>query len=86
MPAPPTSLRNYVGNQVNLRQYGAEGNAVLLTFVSTRCPTICPQITSVLHQTLTVMPPSERGRLQVIAVSIDPPGDTPTSVAAFLRR
>ena len=82
--APPISLRNYVGVPVNLSQY--QGQAVLLTFVYSHCETVCAQITSELGQALTAMPPTERHRVQIIAVSVDPRGDTPASIAAFLRR
>jgi protein SCO1/2 len=86
VPAPPVSLRSYEGNQVSLNQYSQRGEAVLVAFLSTRCPGVCPQIASELHQALVALPFAERRGLQVVAVSTDPHGDTPTSVDAFLRR
>jgi protein SCO1 len=81
-PAPPLVLKNYLGNTVNLADY--RGKAVLVTFLYTHCPDVCPLITSMLHTALTRMSPSERRRTQIIAVSVDPRGDTARSVASFL--
>jgi cytochrome oxidase Cu insertion factor (SCO1/SenC/PrrC family) len=85
VPAPPVSLRDYRGRPVSLSEYQARGQAVLLTFVASRCPAGCP-IAAALRQTLARMPASERARLQIVAVSLDPRGDWPASVAAFLAR
>jgi protein SCO1/2 len=80
-PAPPLQLRNYLGQQVNIDHY--RGKAVLVTFLYTNCPDICPLITANLHNVLDQLGASAR-RVQVIAVSVDPRGDTPHAVAHFL--
>ncbi len=80
-PAPPLSLRNYMGQRVNLDSY--RGKAVLVTFLYTHCPDVCPLITSSLHASLELLG-KEASRAQVIAVSVDPRGDTPKAIAAFL--
>lgn len=80
--APPLALRNYLGNPVNLA--GDRGKAVLVTFLYTHCPDVCPLIASKLHTALTRMSASERRQVQIIAVSVDPRGDTPKTVAQFL--
>ena len=46
-PAPPIELRNYLGQPVTLAQY--RGRAVLVTFLYTNCPDVCPLITSNLR-------------------------------------
>jgi len=81
-PAPPLALRNYLGQPVNLESY--RGKAVLVTFLYTDCPDICPLITSNLRVAQTLMSKSARAKTQIIAVSVDPKGDTPQAVAAFL--
>ena len=43
-PAPALALNNSLGEPVNLAQY--KGKAVLLTFIYTHCPDICPLIVS----------------------------------------
>ena len=80
--APALALDNYLGTPVNLTNY--RGKAVLITFLYTHCPDICPLIASHLHTALVEMPAAERRKLQIIAVSVDPRGDTPSTVAQFL--
>ncbi len=80
--APPLALRNYLGTPVNIASY--RGEAVLVTFLYTHCPDVCPLIASHLHTALAEMPAAERRKLQIIAVSVDPRGDTPSTVAQFL--
>jgi protein SCO1/2 len=81
-PAPPISLRNYLGQPVTLGAY--RGRAVLVTFLYTHCPDICPLITSNLRVALAMLG-ARASQAQVIAISVDPRGDTPASVTAFLR-
>jgi protein SCO1 len=81
-PAPATELRNYLGQSVTLARY--RGEPVLLTFLYTHCPDVCPLITSNLRAALEMLG-SRAARTQVIAISVDPRGDTPASVASFLR-
>src|SRR5579863_3529351 len=83
VPEPPLQLNNYLGQSVNLRYY--RGKAVLVTFIYDHCPDTCPLMVSHLHTALTLMPAAERAKLQIIAVSVDPRGDTRTTVAAFLH-
>jgi protein SCO1/2 len=88
--APPTlqaatpqfALRDSVGRLVRLSQF--RGKAVLLTFIYDHCPDVCPLIVSNLHNALLKLG-SQASRLQIIAVSVDPKGDTPATVNAFLK-
>jgi protein SCO1/2 len=80
--APPIHLRNYLGQPVTLSEY--RGKAVLVTFLYTHCPDICPLITSNLRVVLNMLG-ARASRAQIIAISVDPRGDTPLSVADFLR-
>jgi protein SCO1/2 len=79
--APPLELKNYLGQTVNIDQY--RGKAVLVTFVYTHCPDVCPLIVSNLHNAQALLG-KEASKAQVIAVSVDPKGDTPKSVSHFL--
>ncbi len=83
-PAPPLALRNYLGQPVNIASY--RGKAVLVTFLYTNCPDVCPLITSNLRVAQNLMGSKTASRAQIIAVSVDPRGDTPEAVAAFLAR
>ena len=80
--APPLTLRNYLGQPVNIDSY--RGKAVLVTFLYTHCPDVCPLITSNLRVAQNLMGPATAAKVQIIAVSVDPRGDTPKTVAAFL--
>jgi protein SCO1/2 len=79
--APEIALRNFRGEPVRLSQF--RGKAVLLTFIYDHCPDTCPLIVSKLHATLGLLG-AHAGDVQVIAVSVDPVGDTPTTVTNFL--
>jgi protein SCO1/2 len=80
--APALDLRNYLGRRVTLAQY--RGRAVLVTFLYTHCPDVCPLIATNLAAALRRLGPGA-ARVQAIAVSVDPRGDKPAAVAAFLR-
>ena len=81
-PAPPLKLNNYLGQPVNLTNY--RGNAALVLFIYDHCPDICPLIVSNLHAAQNQMSAAERKQMQIIAVSVDPKGDTPQTVKKFL--
>jgi protein SCO1/2 len=78
---PQFALRDSTGKLVRLSQF--KGKAVLLTFIYDHCPDTCPLIVANLRNALLKLGPTA-GRLQIIAVSVDPAGDTPTTVKAFL--
>lgn len=82
--APPLRLKNYLGQTVNIDSY--RGKAVLVTFLYTNCPDVCPLITSNLRVAQNLMSAKARAGTQIIAVSVDPKGDTRQAVAAFLQR
>ena len=78
---PQFALKDSTGKLVRLSQF--RGKAVLLTFIYDHCPDVCPLIVSNLHNALLKLGPAAK-RLQIIAVSVDPKGDTPATVKAFL--
>jgi protein SCO1/2 len=80
--APPLALRNYLGDRVNLDHY--RGEAVLVTFLYTHCVDVCPVIAANLAVALDRLGPQARN-VQIIAVSVDPRGDTRKTVTAFLK-
>jgi protein SCO1/2 len=80
-PAPGFSLRDAAGRPVRLSDF--RGKAVLLTFIYDHCPDTCPLIVGNLHAALQQLGPGAR-KAQVIAVSVDPIGDTPKSVRQFV--
>jgi protein SCO1/2 len=79
--APELKLRNSLGEPIDLSQY--RGKAVLVTFIYTHCPDICPLIVSHL-KTAQAELGAKADDLQIVAVSTDPRGDNPRTVANFL--
>jgi protein SCO1 len=83
-PAPPPdfALRDQHGRLVRLS--GLRGKAVLLTFLYTHCPDVCPLTAANLNTALARLG-TQRKNVDVLAVSVDPRGDTPAAVRAFVR-
>lgn len=81
IPAPELGLRNWDGTPVRMSDY--RGKAVLVTFLYTRCPDICPLTIDNLVRVKTRLGPKGR-RLAIVVVSVDPKGDTPANVRRFL--
>jgi protein SCO1/2 len=75
--APNFALRDENGKRVTMKEY--RGRVVVVTFLYSRCRTECPvqaqQIKGALDDIGKPVP--------VLSVSVDPPGDTPTSVKHF---
>jgi protein SCO1/2 len=80
-PAPPLALRDSFGRPVDLRRY--RGDAVIVTFVFVNCPDVCPLILDNLRTAQIQLGPAADD-LHVLAVSVDPEGDTPRAVNRFL--
>jgi protein SCO1/2 len=81
--APPITLHDAVGTPVTLA--AQHGRYVLVTFIYTHCPDVCPLITQNLNAALRAIGPSARKNVRVLAVSVDPVGDTPKTVKAYAR-
>jgi protein SCO1/2 len=85
LPAPPLhTLRNYDGSPFDLAS--ERGKAVFVTFLYAHCPDVCPLIASNLHNAYAKMTPAMRSEVAIVAVSVDPHGDTAGAVAAFMRQ
>lgn len=56
----------------------------MLTFLYTHCRDVCPLIAAQLNQALSRLE-GARSRVRVLAVSVDPKGDTPAAVRRFIR-
>ncbi len=80
-PAPELGLRTWNGTRVTMARY--EGKAVLVTFVYVGCPDICPLIIDNLVHVKRRLGAAGK-QLRIVAVSVDPVGDTPAAVRRFL--
>lgn len=81
-PSPDFALRDSTGKLVRLSQF--KGKAVLLTFIYDHCPDVCPLIVANFHTALAKLG-AQASKVQIVAVSVDPKGDTPKTVKAFLK-
>jgi protein SCO1/2 len=77
-PAPTFRLTDQDGRAVALS--GGRG-VTLVTFLYVHCPDVCPLIASRLDAALPQLGKGAR----VLAVSVDPKGDTPSAVRAYVR-
>jgi protein SCO1 len=58
---------------------------VFMTFLYAHCPDVCPLIAANLHNAYARMTPAQRAKSDIVAVSVDPHGDTAGTVAAFMQ-
>jgi protein SCO1/2 len=80
-PAPPLALRDSLGRPVDLERF--RGDAAIVTFVYVHCPDVCPLIMDNLRTAVSELGPAAAD-LHVLAVSVDPEGDTRQAVNRFL--
>ena len=67
-----------------VRLSAQRGNLVLIAFLYAHCPDVCPLTAESLNQVLGELGP-DRSRVRVLAISVDPAGDTPEAVQAFAK-
>jgi protein SCO1/2 len=77
---PDFALHDQHGKTVRLS--AQRGNVVLLTFLYTHCPDLCPLTASSLNAVLAETGP----RVEVLAVSVDARGDTNAAIRRFARQ
>ena len=82
VPAPDFHLQDQNGKAVSLAQM--QGKVVVLTFWYTHCPDMCPLAAEKVHQTLITLGKQAK-QVAVLAVSVDPFNDTPTSARQFAQ-
>jgi protein SCO1/2 len=80
IPAPDFRLRDQFGREVSLSQF--KGMPVVITFLYTHCTDVCPQIADRLYATMLGLS-KDAGRVAVLALSVDPAGDTQASALRF---
>ncbi len=62
-----------------------QGKVVVLTFLYTSCPDVCPLTAETLRQAQQKLTAGERAQTVLIAVSVDPLRDTPQAVQGFAK-
>jgi protein SCO1 len=81
--APRIRLADARGGTFDTRSLA--GRPYLVTFLYANCPDVCPLIGAELRDTLAQLGGDAR-RIGVVAVSVDPRGDTPAAVRSWLKR
>ncbi len=82
IPAPDFQLKDQSGNSISLAQF--KGKPVVLTFLYTHCPDVCPLTAEKLHATMQSLGQNAQ-QVAVLAVSMDPKGDTAAAAQNFSK-
>jgi protein SCO1/2 len=80
--APETAGRGADGAEILVPR---EGRPAVVTFLFTECPDVCPLIANQLAAALDELG-GEAAGIDVVAISVDPEGDTPKAARRFLAR
>jgi cytochrome oxidase Cu insertion factor (SCO1/SenC/PrrC family) len=81
---PSFRLRDYRGRFVS--SAALRGNVILITFLDTACKAQCPIVAAAVGSGLRLLTANVRRQLRAVAISVDPPRDTPARVRSFLAR
>lgn len=73
------------GKQVSLDEELNDGRPVVLNFIYTTCPGICPLASHVFSQ-LQRQLGSERDHVHLISISVDPEEDTPSKLREYAKK
>jgi protein SCO1/2 len=83
-PAPGFTLTDARGRRVRL--VDLRGRLALVTFLYTNCTDVCPVLPEILARVDDALTATERARLALVGISVDPRRDTPEQLAQFLQR
>ncbi len=72
--APGFTLHNQLGDVVSLSDF--TGKIIVLTFLYTNCPDICPLTTEALHRAYDELDDETLKKIDFVAISVDPERDT----------
>jgi len=81
-PAPDFHLKDQFGKQVSLSQF--KGHPTVITFLYTHCHDVCPIVADKLHTVLQTLG-KDAPHVAILAVSMDPKGDTVSAALNFSR-
>ncbi len=81
---PDVTMIREDGKRVSLPKELNDGRPVVLTFIFTTCREICPVISATFAQLQRKLG-SDRDRVHLASISIDPEHDTPARLAAYAK-
>jgi protein SCO1/2 len=82
---PAVSLVREDGKAVSLISELNDGRPVILTFIYTTCTSICPMISQTLSQLQSDLG-SDRNKVHMMSISIDPEQDTPARLTEYAKK
>jgi protein SCO1 len=82
---PDVTLVRENGRSVSLRKEMDDGRPVVLNFIYTSCTSICPVMSQTLAQFDSKLG-SDRHKVHLMSISIDPEEDTPARLSAYARK
>ena len=80
-PAPDFALVDQFNKPVNMSQF--EGKVVVITFVYTNCPDVCPAVTYQMKKLSEELGDDYNESVVFLSVTVDPERDTPERLASF---
>ena len=80
VPGPNFQLVDQQGKTIALSQF--QGKPVVISFLYTHCPDMCPLAAEKFHQTVVNLG-AQASHVAILAISVDPDHDTPTSAQQF---
>jgi protein SCO1/2 len=82
---PQVSLVREDGKTVSLINELNDGRPVILTFIYTTCTSICPLISQTFSQLQSELG-SDRDKVHMVSISIDPEQDTPARLLEYAKK
>ena len=83
---PAVKLVDQFGRQTDLQELMSGDMPVMVNFIFTSCPTVCPVLTSSFASVQKSLDSSEAIKPRMISISIDPAFDTPGRLLDYSRR
>ena len=80
-PAPDFTLTDHRGRAVSLSD--VRSRIVVLTFIYTRCPDVCPILARNLRVAYDLLPEEVRDNVAFLAITVDPTRDTQQALTEF---
>jgi protein SCO1/2 len=80
-PAPDFTLTDYRGSNLTLSDF--RGKAVVLTFIYTNCPDVCPLTAENLRLAYEQLSEKARERVAMVAITVDPERDSLDALRNF---
>jgi protein SCO1 len=82
--APEIALRDQSGRAIRLSSL--RGKTLFVTFLYVNCPDVCPLIATHLDSAVRRLGPTAANGIRILAVSVDPKGDTPAAARRFVKQ